>query len=69
MLNFELYNPTIYFFGKDKLKNYHVSTTRSKNPFGVWRWKHFQKWNSRAVINNLKGHEIVEFAGIEPNPF
>lgn len=69
MLNFELQNPTKILFGKGQIAtiakeipaNARVLMTYgggSIKPNGVYE----------QVIEALKGHEVVEFSGIEPNP-
>ena len=69
MLNFELYNPTNLVFGKGQIEK-----LRSLVPAGAkillayGGGSIFKNGIHEQVINNLKGHEIVEFAGIEANP-
>ena len=69
MLNFELYNPTNLIFGKgqiEKLKNLIPADAKILLAYGGG--KIFKKGIYDQVMQNLKGFEIVEFGGIEPNP-
>lgn len=69
MLNFELYNPTNLVFGKgqiEKLSTLVPQGTKILLAYGVGSI--FKNGIHEQVTNNLKGFEIVEFGGIEPNP-
>ncbi len=69
MLNFELYNPTNYVFGKDQIKK--LSTlvpAGSKILLAYGGGSIFKNGVHEQVIKNLEGFEIIEFGGIEPNP-
>lgn len=69
MLNFELYNPTNLVFGKgqiDKLKDLVPQGAKILLAYGGGSI--FKNGIHEQVINNLKGFDIVEFGGIEPNP-
>lgn len=69
MLNFELYNPTNYIFGKgqmQKLSSLVPKGARILLAYGGGSI--FKNGIHQQVIENLKGFEIVEFGGIEPNP-
>ena len=69
MLNFELYNPTNLIFGKGQIEK--LSTlvpTGAKILLAYGGGSIFKNGIHEQVINNLKGFEIVEFGGIEPNP-
>jgi len=69
MLNFELYNPTNLIFGKGQIKK--LSTLVPKDAKIVLVYgggSIFKNGVHEQVLNNLKGFEIVEFGGIEPNP-
>ena len=69
MLNFEFQNPTKLIFGKGsiaKIENQFSRPTKIMLTFGGGSVK--QNGVYDQVINALKGHEIVEFWGIEPNP-
>ncbi|RZK05392.1 MAG: iron-containing alcohol dehydrogenase, partial [Flavobacterium sp.] len=69
MLNFELYNPTNYIFGKGQMEK--LSTLIPKNAKILLAYgggSIFKNGIHQQVIENLKGFEVVEFGGIEPNP-
>ncbi|KIA98265.1 aldehyde reductase [Flavobacterium sp. KMS] len=69
MLNFELYNPTNLVFGKgqiEKLKDLVPQGAKILLAYGGGSI--FKNGIHEQVINNLKGFNIVEFGGIEPNP-
>jgi alcohol dehydrogenase YqhD (iron-dependent ADH family) len=69
MLNFELYNPTNLVFGKgqiDKLGSLVPKGAKILLAYGGGSI--FKNGIHEQVINNLTGHEIVEFGGIEANP-
>jgi NADP-dependent alcohol dehydrogenase len=69
MLNFELYNPTNYIFGKgqiEKLSELVPAGTKILVAYGGGSI--FKNGIHAQVIENLKGFQIIEFGGIEPNP-
>lgn len=69
MLNFELYNPTNYVFGKGQIEK--LSELVPKNAKILLAYgggSIFKNGVHEQVISNLKGFEIIEFGGIEPNP-
>lgn len=69
MLNFEFQNPTKLIFGKGsiaKIERQFSRPTKIMLTFGGGSVKRNGVYGQ--VINALKGHEIVEFWGIEPNP-
>ena len=69
MLNFELYNPTNLVFGKGQIEK--LSTlvpVGAKILLAYGGGSIFKNGIYDQVIHNLKGHKIVEFSGIEPNP-
>ena len=69
MLNFEFQNPTKLIFGKGsiaKIERQFSRPTKIMLTFGGGSVKRNGVYDQ--VINALKGHEIVEFWGIEPNP-
>ena len=69
MLNFELYNPTNYVFGKgqtEKLSK--LVPTRAKILLAYGGGSIFKNGVYDQVKAALAGFEIVEFGGIEPNP-
>jgi NADP-dependent alcohol dehydrogenase len=69
MLNFELYNPTQYVFGKDQTQK--LSTLvpqKSKVLLAYGGGSIFKNGVYDQVKAALEGFEVVEFGGIEPNP-
>lgn len=69
MLNFELYNPVNYIFGKDQIaKLSELVPANSKVLMVFGGGSIFKNGVHEQVKNALKGFEIVEFGGIEPNP-
>ena len=69
MINFELYNPTNLIFGKGQTaKISELIPQNSKVLLAYGGGSIFKNGIHQQVINNLKGFEIVEFGGIEPNP-
>jgi NADP-dependent alcohol dehydrogenase len=69
MLNFELYNPTNYVFGKgqtEKLSKLVPANAKILLAFGGGSI--FKNGVYDQVKVALKGNEIIEFGGIEPNP-
>ncbi len=69
MLNFELYNPTNYIFGKDQMQKLSkLVPAGAKIMLAYGGGSIFKNGIHQQVIDNLKDFEIVEFAGIEPNP-
>jgi len=69
MLNFELYNPTNLVFGKGQIEKLGELVPKgAKILLAYGGGSIFKNGIHEQVINNLKGHEIVEFAGIEANP-
>jgi NADP-dependent alcohol dehydrogenase len=69
MLNFELYNPTNYIFGKnqiEKLANLIPAKARVLLAYGGGSI--FKNGIHTHVTEHLKGFEVIEFGGIEPNP-
>lgn len=69
MTNFEYFNPTHYIFGKNQLEKLPSLLERSQ--------KILLAYGGGSIFNNgiynqikeaLKGYDIVEFGGIEPNP-
>jgi NADP-dependent alcohol dehydrogenase len=65
MLNFELYNPTNLVLERTNGK---LGTLKAgaKILLAYGGGSIFKNGIHEQVINNLKGHEIVEFSGIEP---
>lgn len=69
MLNFELYNPTNLVFGKGQIEKLSTLVPKgAKILLAYGGGSIFKNGIHEQVINNLKGFEIVEFGGIEPNP-
>jgi NADP-dependent alcohol dehydrogenase len=69
MLNFELYNPTNLVFGKGQMEKLgSLVPAGAKILLAYGGGSIFKNGIHEQVINNLKGHEIIEFAGIEANP-
>ena len=69
MLNFELYNPTNLIFGKGQIEKLGTLVPQgAKILLAYGGGSIFKNGIHEQVINNLKGFEIVEFGGIEPNP-
>ncbi|SFB11864.1 NADP-dependent alcohol dehydrogenase [Flavobacterium swingsii] len=69
MLNFELYNPTNYIFGKGQIEK--LSKLVPKNAKILLAYgggSIFKNGIHEQVIKNLQGFDIIEFGGIEPNP-
>jgi NADP-dependent alcohol dehydrogenase len=69
MLNFELYNPTNLVFGKGQIEKLSVLVPQgSKILLAYGGGSLFKNGVYEQVKTALKGFEIVEFGGIEPNP-
>ena len=69
MLNFELYNPTNYIFGKGQIEKIaSLIPENAKILLAYGGGSIFKNGVHEQVIKNLKGFEIIEFGGIEPNP-
>ncbi|KQX13025.1 iron-containing alcohol dehydrogenase [Flavobacterium sp. Root420] len=69
MLNFELYNPTNLIFGKGQIEKLSSLVPKgAKILLAYGGGSIFKNGIHEQVINNLKGFDIVEFGGIEPNP-
>ena len=69
MLNFELYNPTNYIFGKNQIEKLSkLVPENAKILLAYGGGSIFKNGIYEQVIKNLEGHEIIEFGGIEPNP-
>jgi NADP-dependent alcohol dehydrogenase len=69
MLNFELYNPTQYVFGKDQTQK--LATLVPQNAKVLLAYgggSIFKNGVYDQVKTALKDFEVVEFGGIEPNP-
>jgi len=69
MLNFELYNPTNLVFGKGQIEKLGELVPKgAKILLAFGGGSIFKNGIHEQVMNNLKGHEVVEFSGIEANP-
>ena len=69
MLNFELYNPTNLIFGKGQIEKLPTLVPKgAKILLAYGGGSIFKNGIHEQVIKNLKGFDIVEFAGIEANP-
>jgi len=69
MLNFELYNPTNLVFGKGQIEKLGELVPKgAKILLAYGGGSIFKNGIHEQVIANLKGHEVLEFSGIEPNP-
>jgi len=69
MLNFELYNPTNLVFGKGQIEKLGELVPKgAKILLAYGGGSIFKNGIHEQVMNNLKGHEVVEFSGIEANP-
>lgn len=69
MLNFELYNPTQYVFGKDQTQK--LATLVPENAKVLLAYgggSIFKNGVYNQVKSALSDFEVVEFGGIEPNP-
>ena len=69
MLNFELYNPVNYVFGKGQIEKLaSLLPANAKVLLAYGGGSIFNNGIHAQVIANLKGFEVIEFGGIEPNP-
>lgn len=69
MLNFELYNPTKIIFGKDQMDKLPTLVPKdAKILLAYGGGSIFKNGIYEQVKAALKGYEIIEFGGIEPNP-
>ena len=69
MLNFELYNPVNYVFGKGQIEKLaSLLPANAKVLLAYGGGSIFNNGIHAQVIENLKGFEVIEFGGIEPNP-
>jgi alcohol dehydrogenase YqhD (iron-dependent ADH family) len=69
MLNFELYNPTNLVFGKGQIEKLGSLVPKgAKILLAYGGGSIFKNGIHEQVLHNLKGHEIIEFSGIEANP-
>ena len=69
MLNFELYNPTNYLFGKNQIEKLSkLIPAKSTVLLAYGGGSIFKNGIYEQVKTALSGFDIVEFGGIEPNP-
>ncbi|WP_418264368.1 iron-containing alcohol dehydrogenase [Flavobacterium faecale] len=69
MLNFQYYNPTNYVFGKGQIEQLtKLVPEGAKILLAYGGGSIFKNGIHQQVVTALKGFEIVEFGGIEPNP-
>ncbi|MBC7495311.1 MAG: iron-containing alcohol dehydrogenase, partial [Flavobacterium sp.] len=69
MLNFELYNPVNYIFGKNQIEKLSkLVPANAKILLAYGGGSIFKNGIYNQVTAALKDFEIVEFGGIEPNP-
>lgn len=69
MLNFELYNPTNYIFGKNQIEKLaNLIPAHAKVLLAYGGGSIFKNGIHKQVTEHLKGFEVIEFGGIEPNP-
>ena len=69
MLNFELYNPVNYIFGQGQIQKLNeLVPQNAKVLLAYGGGSLFKNGIYEQVTSALKGFEIVEFGGIEPNP-
>lgn len=69
MLNFELYNPTNYVFGQNQIEKLaSLVPANAKIMLAYGGGSIFKNGVHAQVTENLKGFEVIEFGGIEPNP-
>ena len=69
MLNFELYNPTNYIFGKNQIEKLSkLVPANSKILLAYGGGSIFKNGIYDQVKSALSAFEVIEFGGIEPNP-
>jgi len=69
MLNFELYNPVNYVFGKGQIEKLaSLVPANAKILIAYGGGSIFKNGIHAQVIEALKGFTVIEFGGIEPNP-
>lgn len=69
MLNFELYNPVNYVFGKGQIEKLaSLVPAKAKILIAYGGGSIFKNGIHAQVIEALKGFTVIEFGGIEPNP-
>ncbi|MGL5822873.1 MAG: iron-containing alcohol dehydrogenase [Sarcina sp.] len=69
MNNFDFYNPTRIIFGKDRLAELNNVVPKNAKVLVTYGGGSVKKFGTLdKVLNALKGREVFEFGGIEPNP-
>lgn len=69
MNNFELYNPTNYIFGKGQIEKLPTLVPQNAKILLIYGGGSiFKNGVYDAVMQNLKGFDVTEFGGVEPNP-
>ena len=69
MLNFNFYNPTHIVFGKDRLAELDELVPKGVKVMVLYGGGSVKKFGTLdKVLEALPGREVLEFAGIEPNP-
>jgi NADP-dependent alcohol dehydrogenase len=69
MLNFELFNPVNYIFGKDQTQKIAELIPKNAKILLAYGGGSIFKNNVHAQVTKaLEGFEVIEFGGIEPNP-
>lgn len=69
MLNFDYHNPTHIVFGKDRLGELDLLIPKKAKVLILYGGGSIKKFGTlQKVKDNLGTREVVEFAGIEPNP-
>lgn len=69
MNDFEFYNPVRVFFGKEQMKNISEQIPAGQKIMLLYGGGSiFNNGVYKNIMDSLKGRDIIEFAGIEPNP-
>ncbi|MFK5856945.1 MAG: iron-containing alcohol dehydrogenase [Bacteroidota bacterium] len=69
MENFNFYNPTKIFFGKNRLGELDTLVPKNANVLILYGGGSVKKYGTLdIVVDALVGRNIIEFGGIEPNP-
>lgn len=69
MLNFELYNPVKYIFGKGDISKLSSEISKEHKILMVYGGGSiFRNGIYNQVIDGLKDYQVLEFGGVEPNP-
>ncbi|MCU4155655.1 iron-containing alcohol dehydrogenase [Carboxylicivirga sp. A043] len=69
MLNFDFYNPTHIVFGKERLNELDKLVPQNAKVLITYGGGSVKKFGTLPKVTEaLKGREVLEFGGIEPNP-